>query len=625
MPDLLGIGTSALNAYKRALDTTGHNISNAATPGYTRQQTGFVSQVPAGTGVGSGVRTTGVERLLSEAINQRLTFDAATLGRLETLETSARRIDRLHSDSGIGLASDLDAFFNSLSQLASDPASGAVRSEVLGYAESLVAGFNRAGGELARLGAEVETGLVQAVADVNQLARDIADINDSIVRARGSSGGQPPNDLLDQRDRLINELAGLVDVRTVDADDGSRNVFIAGGQPLVLGTQANRLALQADPYQAERSRLVFDAGGQGLPVGDQISGGRVAGLLGSRTTLDAEAGRLGRLAAAVSLSINAANAGGVDAAGQPGGNIFTVPVVDVRGHADNGGSADVAVGYADVGDLTGRGYVLSFDGSGWQVADAITGAGVAVTGTGTLADPLLADGLSLTISGSPAAGDRFLVRPTQDAAADMGVALTDTTGIAAAGRLRVAADTGNPGSATGSISVLDAADAALDAPVTISFTSDTEYTVGGAGPFTYDAATGITASGWRVMFDGAPEAGDVFNVGPTGANSGDNRNALALAAVGNAPLLAGGTRTLSAENAEMIGAAGNRARQLGRQTEAATAVNQQNVAEREAVSGVNLDEEAADLLRFQQAYQAAARIIAVADETFQTLLAAVGR
>jgi flagellar hook-associated protein 1 FlgK len=249
-----------------------------------------------------------------------------------------------------------------------------------------------------------------------------------------------------------------------------------------------------------------------------------------------------------------------------------------------------------------------------------------MTGTGTAADPFLVSGLSLVVSGAAAAGDRFAVSPTMGAAAGIRVALQDPAGIAAAAPLQARADVANLGSAKAVRRRSPILRHSRRSPgATIDFIDANQYTIDGVGPYAYTPGTPIASGGWSLPFTGTPAAGDQFVLSRTPARSADNANARALAALDGTGVLDGGITSLTTGLGTLTASVGSDARHADMTLEAQQTIHDQIGAERDSVSGVNLDEEAADLLRFQQAYQAAAQVIATADTVFQTLLGAVRR
>lgn len=546
MSDLLNTGISALLGYRKALDTAGHNIANVNTDGYTRQRVEFVSRPggPQGDGyVGSGVSASTVRRITDSFVGARVVADTSSYQRAGSFDGIASQLDTWLSDATTGLGAPLSGFFDSLNDLAANPASTANRQSVISDAQSLATRFGSLAGQIDSLQSEVNSRVRQDVEEINAAARDIASLNDRIAQATGAAGGQPPNDLLDQRDQLIQKLAGKVGISTTEADGGAINVFAGNGQALVLGSHATALGVADDEFSSGRLDITFN----GITITGQVGNGSIGGLLDAqREVIDPARARLGRIAIGLTEAFNAQHRQGADATGQAGGDFFAPLSATGLAARGNGGTAGVTVGYADTTQLTDADYQMRFDGSAWQLSNSATGASVAMTGSGTASDPFLAQGLRITVGSGAAAGDRFLVRPAANAASDIAVSVSDPERLAAA------------------------------------------------------------ASG-------------------SAANSSDNTNARALLGLGTQRVLDGGRTTLSAAHTALVSGVGNQAQQAGVVLTAQQTLLAQSQGARDAASGVNLDEEAADLVRFQQAYQAAAQVIAVADTVFQALLAATRR
>lgn len=546
MSDLLSTGISALLGYRKALDTAGHNIANVGTDGYTRQRVEFVSRLgaPEGDGyVGSGMSASTVRRITDSFVGARLVADTSSYQRAESFEGIASQLDTTLSDATTGLGAPLEVFFDSLNDLSANPASDANRQSVISDAQSLATRFHELSRQVDSLQSEINGRVRQDVDEINAAARDIAALNDRISQATGAAGGQPPNDLLDQRDQLIQKMAGRIGLTTVEADGGAINVFAGNGQALVLGSHATALGVSDDEFSSGKLDITFN----GISITSQIGNGSLGGLLDAqRAVIDPARAKLGRIAVALSETFNAQHRQGADAAGLAGGDFFVPLAGSALAARGNTGSANVDVGFADPSRLTDADYQLRYDGAGWQLTNSTTGTSVAMTGSGTASDPFVADGMRLVVGAGAAAGDRFLVRPTAGAAEDITVAVTDPARLAAA------------------------------------------------------------ASG-------------------SAANSGDNTNARALLGISTLRVLDGGRSTIDAAHTALVSGIGNQAQQAGVTLTAQQTLLSQSTAARDATSGVNLDEEAADLVRFQQAYQAAAQVIAVADTVFQSLLAATRR
>ena len=628
MVDVLSTGLSALRATQRGLDTTSHNIANVSTDGYTRQRVEFQSRPAESSGsgwIGTGVQVSTVRRVYDQFLVQQTRASGTNLARLDAFATQAERIDNLLGDPANGLSSSLQSFTDAINEVSTTPASIPARQVLISEGRALSERLKSYDSRLRDMSTELNARLGVEAQEISTLAQGIAKLNGNISVAAQQTG-QPPNDLLDQRDALIDELSTKVGVSVV-ADGDSLNVFIGNGQPLVLGTSASQVVTQVDPLDPERTTLALRTPGGNVDLSRVISGGTLGGLLDWRSQmLDPARNELGRISIAIATQVNAQHREGMDLTGALGGNFFNIGAASATAATANTGTAAVTVTRTNIGALTAHDYVLGRTATGYTLRRPDTGAAVSFTGTGTVGDPILADGLSIVVGAGIATGDQYTIRPARDAIAGMSVAITDPAKIAAAAPIRAAAASTNTGSGTVTPGeVLDPTNAALLTPVNIDFTSATTYSVNGAGSFTYTPGSAIDVNGWRVQISGAPAAGDRFTVTNNAGATGDNRNALALADSLRTPVLNGGTTSAYAaiEKLTTDVAMSTQASQVNRDAEAA--IHDADVAAQDAVSGVNLDEEAANLLRYQQAYAAAAQIISVANEMFNTLLNAVRR
>ena len=626
MSNLLATGSSALIAFQRALSTVGHNVANINTPGYSRQRVEFEARDATYFGYGyqgNGVQIVDVRRMADSLATSRLLDSGGELARLQQLSTLSSRLDQLFSEKATGISAPWSSFFDSVNALSSNAAGSADRESVLAQANALVTRFRQIDQHLDGLDIEVNAGLTAATDEVNRLAKEIAQLNGQIG---GSSS--PSGDLLDRRDQLISELVAFTGGNAATQDGGLVNVFSAGGQPLVVGAAASTLVTVPDPYRPERLQVALETNGQRVTLDKRALGGQIGGLVEFRTTvLDPAMAELGRIATSLAQTFNEGHRAGMDQYGQMGADFFTLPAPRLSSNANNTGNASLTTSVGSVGGLNAQNVLLRFDGAAWVATHPDTGASIPMTGTGTAADPLVVNGIEVVLaSGTPAANDRFLLQPTAGAAGNLGVAITDPGRIAAATPVKATTDLANTGSGKLSgLKVTDAANAALLAPADIEFIDATQYTINGTGPFAYTPGQTIAYNGWSVVLDGAPAAGDTFSVGPTGANSSDNGNAKLLSNLDDARVLNGGTLTLNGAIGGLTTQVGSAARQADYSAQAQQVIHDQAQAARDAVSGVNLDEEAADLMRLQQAYQAASQIIATADTLFQSLLAATRR
>jgi len=534
MSDMISSGVSALQAYSQALNTVSNNIANANTVGYSRQSATLQTN---STG---GVQVSNIRRFTDALVVSRSLSDQSTYSRLDTFQQMASRVDSLMSGTSSGLTSPLQKFFTAMSGVASNPQSTSARQALLSTASNLASQFNDIQGQLDGMNSEINAQLSDSVSQINQAAQSIAQLNNSIALAKGS--GQSPNDLLDQRDKLISQISQFVGVSTVPQTDGSMNVFVAGGQALVLGGTSQSLKLVSNAYG--NGDLEVAIGNPTVNINSQISGGAIGGLLDLRSQLIVPTqNKIGAIAAGLAQVLNAQHTQGVDQTGAMGGNFFAALSGSASAATTNTGTSSLSVGLSNVGQIGSNNYIMRYSGSNWSLSDATTGASVPMTGSGTVSDPFIANGMSIQVGGSAGSGDSFLVQPLSRAAGQMQVAITDPAKIAAAS----------------------------------------------------SAALGKTGSG-------------------------DNSNANLLATIGDRAVLSGGSVSINAANIALVSQTGTLSQQVTARRDAAQAIQAQTKSELDSASGVNLDEEAADLLRYQQAYSAAAQVISMAKNMFDALL-----
>ncbi len=630
MTGILSIGLSALLTQQRALATTSNNIANANTPGYSLQRVEFEERASERSGsgfVGTGVDAAMVRRITDDFIAGRLFTAASSFNRSDVFSTLAASIDNLLAADQTGLHNTLQNFVNAAQNVADDPVSLPARQVLLSEARTVASRLQTFDRRLNEISREVSTRLRAVVTEINELGASIADINQQLLASGASQGGQLPPDLLDQRDRLLGRLAELVKVNTVSHSDGTLSVFIGSGQGLVLGTTSASLATVTGEFNPGQTDIVLSSVGSNITITQFLSGGEVGGLLDfRREMLDPAQANLGRLAVGLVESFNAIHREGMDLRGQLGGNFFSISASQVYPSKTNTGGASVTVSVADVAALEVSAYRLSYDGVGFALFRISDGATVGMTGSGTSADPFLADGLSVVVSGAAAAGDRFLLDPLGDAAGTVQLLITDPQRIAAAAPITTRRVLGNQGDATISPGeVADITDPALLTTTTIAFIDASTYSINGAGVFAYTSGTDIVVNGSRVQITGTPAAGDQFIIAANSAGVGDNRNALRLSGVLSQGVLDGGATDLLVSVGQLVAQVGLQTAGAMTQRDAQGLFLRQAEQALDSVRGVNLDEEAADLLRHEQSYQAAVQIITVADTLFQSLLSAVRR
>jgi flagellar hook-associated protein 1 FlgK len=631
MSSFLNTSISGLLAFQKAIDTTSHNIANVGTAGYSRQRTEFATRQasPFGNGyIGNGVAVSTTRRIYDDLLAEEVRSSSSSFGNIDAYAKQMEKLSTLFSNTTTGMTASLQKFAAALQDVANNPSSVSSRQVLLSEANGLTERLKNYETQLASYDAQIESTIKAEAADLTALSKGIADLNQQISAAFATAG-QPPNDLLDQRDRLLDELASHIDVNTVTQGDGQINVFIGNGQPLVVGNAGATVSLTTDPFDPNRHGLAISSSGTSgaVDITKSLSGGSLGGVLDYRNNvLDSTRNQLGRISVALTSAVNEQHRAGIDLNGQLGGDFFGLGGVQTLPSSQNTGSGTVSVTRSDVGALTDGDYFLTRTGSGWSLQREDTGGTIPMTGTGTVADPFVADGLSFVVGGAAATGDRFLIRPTRGATSGMSVLVKDPAAVAAASPIRTNAASSNTGN--GAISagtVLDPTNAALRNNATITFTSATTYSINGGANINYTPGQPITANGWQVEITGSPAVGDSFTVGDNSSGAGDNRNAQLLSEALGSPILDGGTTSVNDAVNRVVGNIGVVTRQAQSSRDAQEIVKQEAIDARDSVSGVNLDEEAANLIKYQQAYQAAAQLIGVAQSLFDSILAATRR
>ena len=628
MSDVFGISVSALQAFQQAINVTSNNVANASTPGYDRETVNLTEAVPQTNGaatVGAGVVVSGVSRAFSQAAANQLNTSQSSLGSLNSLQNYSNQIDNLFGTTIGGLSTALQGFYGAFSDVANNPTSTASRQALIGQAQSVASSFQNASGELNSLNTDVNSRITADVTQINSIAKAISTLNNQIVTATGQQGGQPPNELLDQRDQLVSSLSQLVGISTTTDTNGALNVFVGNGQPLVLQGQVTSLTTVGNQFNA--TQLEISNSASSAVISGSITSGDLGGLLAARAqVINPALNQLGLIATGLSQTVNSQQAQGLDLSGNLGAPIFSVgqPLATGSSRNTDAVTASVTVNANGLGALTANDYVLSFVGGTPKLTNTADGTSVTPAGAGTVASPYTAAGISIVLSGVPANGDQFLVQPTATAAGSLNVVLSNPAQIAAAGAVKTAAAGTNTGAAViSSGTVLNSTNPNLLSPVTIAFTSPTTYTINGGAPNAYTSGGNIAANGWQVQISGAPASGDTFTVTSNAGGTGDNRNALIAANAQNAGVLQNGTTSITGGVSALVTGLGSQAQQINTAQTAQAAVNAQALNSVQSTSGVNLDEEAASLLQWQQAYQAAAQALTIGNSLFTTLIDSV--
>ena len=723
MPSLFNTAISGLHVSQRAIAIAGHNIANADTPGFSRQRVDVVARSPTGSSdgiVGRGAQLSGIERLVNTFANEQLRSGAAAHAGLSTYYDLAQQLDNVMADQGSGFGSAMNSFFSAINDLNADPTSPAARQLVLASTDGLVQRAHAIDTRLASIRGGVETSIAEEISEINALSSEVANLNGAILLAESAAAGQPANDLRDRRDEQIRNIATHVSVSVATQDNGSVNVFVGAGQPLVVGQQAVSLGTTAHAFDPARTEVAMVQPAGLTPISSVITGGALGGLLRFRDDLlEPTQNALGRVAMGLTTAINEQHALGVDLNGAPGGDWFadlTSSVPRVLARADNTGSpgAQLSVSVETARNLTGSDYRLDRVGASYTLTRLDDGT-VSTLG-GFPGSTETVDGISLSLaSGNIADGDSFLVQPTRFALRDLQRSVLDTASLAVAAPVRAttglsnlgtvdvtsvavnspyntlefaftsastvdvfdrtsgatlatglvytsgdvlafngvnvaisgAAAAGDVFTVSGSVSAANdansggasigpatvlAPDANLTDPVTFTFNDPpTTFNVSGAttgipiANIPYVAGETLSFNGWQLRLSGTPVAGDSLVVSANINGIGDNRNGLALLSLQTQSLQLSGGASFEEDYVASVSRVGTATRQSEVNRNAQQALLDQSFALRQQTSGVSLDEEAANLLRYQRAYQASAQLVAVADELLQTLLAATGR
>jgi flagellar hook-associated protein 1 FlgK len=659
--NLLNIGKTGLFAAQAGLATTGHNISNANVVGYSRQTTIQSTMIPQNYGygfVGNGTQVADIKRYSDEFLNVQVRNAQNTSSALNAYSSQIAQVDNLLADTTSGLSPALQDFFKAVQDVSSNPAEIASRQALLANGEALVARFQSMNGRLQELRDGVNSQITSNVTVINSYAQQIAQLNEQINAIGSATGGQP-NDLLDARDQLVLDLNKQVKATVMRADDGSINVSIGSGQPLVMGNRTYALAAVPSATDPLRLEIGFVTGNKVTELPESaISGGELGGLMDFRAnTLDPAQNELGRIAIVMGETVNAQHRLGKDASGVMGGDLFTTPtpLITPNGHNLFTGPIPVNAVVSDVTKLTASNYSVKFDGTNYSVS-RLPGGPPTTSVTPTLPLPAFPqtvnlDGIDFTFTGAALPGDSYLVRPTVNGAAKLDMAITDPAKVAAAAPILVSVPGSNKGTAKVTDGVVDKNYLAspLASAVTLTFDSATgslsgfplyqDVTVtsatgvvttypGGtaaaplATPLTipYAAGSTINFGGISMTVSGQPADADTFVIDPNAGASRDNRNMRLIGELQAKNVLGGGKQTFQSAYAQLVGTVGNKAREVQVNAQASEALLVQASGAQQSVAGVNLDEEAAALLKYQQAYQASGKVMQIASTLFDTLL-----
>jgi flagellar hook-associated protein 1 FlgK len=534
---------SGLSAAQAALSTTSNNISNYTVAGYSRQTTILAeanSTLQGKSYYGNGVNVTGVQREYDSFIAAQLRGSSATYNAANTQYSQVSNIDDLMSTSTTNLSTAIQGFFSNMQNVVSNANDPAARQSMLSNSQGLVNQFQTQAQYLTNMQNSVNTNIASNVDQINTFTTQISNLNQQIAKL-STANGATPNDLLDQRDQLVNGLNNIVGV-TVSQQDGSYTVSMANGLSLVNGFQSTKLVAMPSSSDLTRTTVGYvdpQAGNVQLPE-SSITTGSLGGMLNFRSQdLDLAQNQLGQLAAAFTTSFNAVHKQGFDSNGNQGVDFFNIGTPTAQGDSKNTSSATLTAAWTNTSALQASNYTVSYDGTNWSATRLSDNSKTTLTPTiSGGVTTLNLDGMSLTVNGTPNAKDSFLVKPVQNVVNGMSVAITSGSQIAAA------------------------------------------------------AATG---------------------------GESDNRNAQKLLALQDAKIV-NGNATISQAYGAMVSTVGNKTQALKTASTTQQNVVTQLTNRQQSVSGVNLDEEYANLTKYQQYYMANAQVLKTASTVFDALL-----
>ena len=669
MPDLLNIALSGLNAHKIALSTTGNNIANVNTEGYSRQQSineTSAPQIMGSLALGTGTQVGAIRRIVNEfAINQ-LRNDTAVMGQADATLQNMSQLDQLFSDPNVGLNTGLNNFFASLQVASDSPVSAVSRQALLSESERLVNRFHTMSSQLSIQNAAINNQIDGLTEQITHLASGVAGINLRISEISGATGGDPVG-LLDQRDELLRQMAELVGINVVEQDNLGVNVFIGNGQALVLGADYVELATTEGEVDRSQREIIIKSGQITTKLKSDISGGTLGGLLEFRDgALNNALNDIGRMAIVLADSMNAQHHLGMDMSGNLGVDYFN----DINSAANlatrtissptNTQPQDqqVTATISDTSQLNASDYSITFKGDNTyeitRLRDGKINNAIDPSLTGSLngiPSILNFDGMEVAFnraSGNFLAGDSFMLRPTLNAASQLQLAISNKEQLALAAPIRTGHDISNAGTGIISAGIVTNTSVAmftdtagdLSPPLLIQFTSATTYDILDnsdpnapvaltppliAQAFPPASGSGILPANFGIDLNvsGQPQTGDTFTVNFNTGGYQDNRNSLAMINLQNANIIDNNSYSLTSVYGNLMQEIGSNTAEASMNQEASSILLEQSRARRESISGVNIDEEAANLIKFENAYNASAQVINVARSLFDTLINAV--
>jgi flagellar hook-associated protein 1 FlgK len=657
-------GVSGLLAAQQQLATTGNNIANVNTEGYNRQRAEQNASLGINNGnnyIGSGTYIQDITRLYDQFSHKEQLLNQSNLGNADSLQARLSQLDQVMSTSGNAVVGSLDNFYQALNGIADNPNDSGLRSIVLNQASILSNDFNELTNNFDNMSKAVNGEIQQVASKISEISNELAKINETIMHSNGSSQAGQPNNLLDKRDQLLAELGQFTRVTTVTDPNSVMTVMIGEGTTLVAGITPMTLQVSAGDPEPQKTELRLVSGSSSVAINGAKLGGSLAAsfefrdehLAQTRTEID-------RLAMAISSTLNDSQANGLDLNQQQGANIFTdintsqLQQGRVLAHSNNSpaSTTQAQVTINDVSKLPTDEFEVRFEAGTYTLYNLTSGASenLGAPGSGTPAGthtPSSPDyGFSFVETGTPTAGDTFSIIPTKNSAALMERTLSDGNAIAASSAVGVTPSTNNISDGQVEITNVINPVAARAHDITVDVYESAPGTFSyrvyntGTPPPAPSIAVGTYPAGGSVSVDipaGTPDfqieiKGDLVGSGTNARETftigdafgvGNSGNAVVMAKTQEVGVTNGGKETFSKSLAVSTSVVGAKASNADLTADTAQALFTQAYNRNQATSGVNLDEEAANLLKYQQAYQAASQIISTANTIFDTILAAV--
>ena len=660
--NLYQTGVSGLLSAQQQLATTGNNIANVNTEGYTRQRTeqgAAVGNYNGGNFVGSGTYVQDITRLYDQFSYKEQLLNKSNLGNADSISLDLNQLNEIMSFSSEAIDGSIQRFYQAVNSIADNPNDIGLRNIALSQANVLAQDFNSISNNLDQLEKSTNGEIEEMANKISQISLDLAKINEQILQNKDISQTGQPNDLLDKRDQLVNELGEYTSVSTIEDTHGVMTVMIGNGATLVAGITPLTVSVEAGISDPLQTRLQLNSRNGKVALDASKLGGAIAAKIEYRDEHITQArSELNRLAMAVSQTLNQSQAQGLDLNEEQGLDIFTdinstlLQTSRVLSSSKNSGSVEAGINITDVSLVPTNEFSVKYDGSDYIMTNTRDGSTTTLVETTPGVYPTEFGFEFIVNSGTPNANDSFTLRPTENSAALMKVTLNDPKGIAASSAIEVQADDNNV--SNGSVSIVNVTDPEVARSFTDTVNADLTVDVYESAPGVFDyrvfnaatpppaatIASGSFAAGSTAVVDMPPSpATAAFQIEIAGLpvgqgalarekftisdafGSGNASNATLMAATQEEQILGGGKQTFSQALATATAQVGSSASSAELVADTAQALFTQAYNRNQSNSGVNLDEEAANLLKYQQAYQASSQIISVANTIFDTLLA----